>query len=198
MTKLLKINGLVLISLIPAFVLVWRLLTDNLGANPVEFLTHSTGDWTVYFLLLTLAISPLQNRFKLNWNKLYLPAHLMRRILGLAAFTYALLHLSTYFVFDMSLSIDDAITDIIDRPFILIGMLSFVLLFALAITSNAWSQRVMKKNWRTLHKAIYALTFLGILHYALLVKADFLWPIIYMLGFAILMLMRMRFNNRKA
>lgn len=197
MTKLLKINGLILLALIPAFVLVWRLLTDNLGANPVEFLTHSTGDWTVYFLLLTLTISPLQSRFKLNWNKLYLPAHLMRRILGLAAFTYALLHLATYFVFDMSLSIDDAITDIIDRPFILIGMLAFVMLLALAVTSNAWSQRLMKKHWRTLHKAIYTLTFLGILHYALLVKADFLWPIIYMLGFAILILMRMPIKKQR-
>lgn len=190
MTKFLKINTFIVITLIPAFILIWRLLTDNLGANPVEFLTHNTGDWTVYFLLMTLAISPLQKRYKVNWNKLYLPTHLMRRILGLAAFFYALLHLATYFIFDMSLSLEDAIIDIKDRPFILIGMLSFVILLALAVTSNAWSQRKMQQYWLKLHKGVYTLTFLGILHYALMVKADYLWPIIYMLIFAILMLMR--------
>lgn len=192
MKNFIKILALSLACSIPALILVWRLLTDNLGANPVEFLTHSTGDWAIYFLLMTLAITPLQTRFKVAWHKLYLPPHLMRRILGLAAFGYALLHLATYFVFDMSLSLTDAIEDIIERPFITIGMLAFVLLLALAATSNSFAQRKLKQNWKKLHKSIYALTFLGILHYALLVKADLIMPLLYMSIFAALMLARWR------
>ena len=193
MKKLVKITALTIISAIPALILVWKLFTDQLGANPVEYLEHATGDWTIYFLFLTLSITPLQNHMKFNWSKLYLPAPLMRRILGLAAFGYALLHLATYFVFDMGLSMEDALNDIIERPFITIGMVSFILILALAITSNAWSQRFMKKSWKTLHKSVYTLTFLGILHYALLVKADMIMPLIYLTVFALLMLVRMRF-----
>lgn len=181
-----------LICSVPALILVWRLSTDNLGANPVEFLEHTSGDWTIYFLLLTLSISPIHQKFKPNWNRYLMPMHLVRRILGLSAFAYALIHLSVYFVFDMSLSIDEAINDIIERPFILIGMLAFLLLVPLAITSTSGWQRRLKKQWQTLHKAIYGLTFLGILHYAMLVKADMLEPIFYMLIFAALMLFRMK------
>jgi len=195
MKKIAKIIALSLISAIPALILVWKLISDQLGANPVEYLEHATGDWTIYFLFMTLSITPLQSRMKLNWSKLYLPAPLMRRILGLAAFGYALLHLTTYFVFDMSLSLEDALNDIIERPFITIGMISFILLFALAITSNAGSQRLMKKHWKTLHKSVYALTFMGILHYALLVKADLIMPLIYLTIFAALMLVRKRFHS---
>lgn len=190
-------NRIFLFSLLcslPAFVLIGRLLTDNLGANPVEFLQHSTGDWTVYFLLLTLAITPIQKKFRPNWNKLLFPMHLVRRTLGLSAFMYALMHLAVYFVFDMGLSIEDSLVDIAERPFILIGMLSLVLLIPLAITSTAGWQRRLKNRWQTLHKSIYLLTFLGILHYALLVKADLLQPILYMVIFAMLMLFRIRSN----
>lgn len=183
-----------LLCSLPAVVLIWRLLTDNLGANPVEFLQHSTGDWTVYFLLLTLTVSPIQNRFRPNWNKLLFPMHLVRRTLGLSAFMYALMHLAVYFVFDMGLSIEESLIDIAERPFILIGMLSLLLLIPLAITSTAGWQRRLKKHWQTLHKSIYLLTFLGILHYALLVKADLFQPILYMTIFAILMLFRIRSN----
>jgi len=181
-----------LLCSVPAWVLVWRFFTDNLGANPVEFLQHSTGDWTVYFLLLTLSITPIQKKFRPNWNKFLFPMHLVRRVLGLSAFMYALLHLASYFVFDMSLSIEDTLLDIIERPFILIGVLSLLLLIPLAITSTqAWQKR-LKQNWQRLHKSIYLLTFLGILHYALLVKADLVQPLIYMTIFAILMLFRFR------
>lgn len=197
MNKIIKIIALSVACTVPMLVLVWKLLNDQLGANPVEFLEHTTGDWTIYFLFLTLAITPLQTRFKLNWQKLYLPAHLMRRILGLAAFFYALMHLMVYFVFDMSLSIEEAIIDIIDRPFITIGMVAFFLLTLLAVTSNTYSQKKLKRSWKTLHNSIYALTFLGILHYILLVKADLFQPIIYLLIFAILMGLRWKPNATK-
>ncbi len=195
MNKIQKIILLVLLCSIPALLLIWKLLTDQLGANPVEYLEHATGDWAIYFLFLTLAVTPMQTRLKINWNKTYLAAHLMRRILGLAAFFYALLHLSTYFIFEMNLSVEESLLDIMERPFIAIGMLSFTLLLALAITSNAKAQRIMKTRWKTLHKSIYTLTFLGILHYALLVKADLLQPLLYLFIFAILMLFRLRPNS---
>ena len=194
MNQLFKIILLSLLCSIPALLLIWRLLTDNLGANPVEYLEHTTGDWTIYFLLMTLMISPLQKQFSVKWHKVYLPTHLMRRILGLAAFGYALLHLTSYVVFDMGLSLSDTLSDIIERPFITIGMVSFVLLFALSITSSNYAQRLLKQNWIKLHKSIYVLTFLGILHYALLVKEDFFLPALYMLIFAGLMMFRWRKN----
>lgn len=176
-----------LICAIPAGLLTYDLFTDNLGANPVETLEHTTGDWAIYFLLLTLGMTPLQKLFALKWP---IPFHLIRRILGLSAFSYALIHLSVYFVFDMSADLNEAFIDITERPFILIGMLAFVLLIPLAITSSQGWQRRLKSKWQALHKLIYLITFLGILHYALLVKADLFMPLLYMTLFGILMLMR--------
>lgn len=177
---------------IPAWLLVWRLFNDDLGANPVEFLEHSTGDWAIYFLLLTLSISPIQKFFKPNWNRWIFAMHLVRRVLGLSAFCYVLLHLSVYVYFDMALSLQDTIQDIIKRPFILIGMLAFIMLIPLAITSTSGWQRRLKSRWQSLHKLIYPLTFLGILHYALLVKADLMMPMIYLILFMILMVFRIK------
>jgi len=188
----LKLTLFSLLCSLPAIELIWRLFNDNLGANPVEYLEHATGDWTIYFLLLTLSITPIQQRFTPNWNKWLFPMHLVRRVLGLSAFAYALLHLSTYLVFDMSLSVDDTINDILERPFILIGMIALILLIPLAITSTAGWQKRLKRHWKTLHKTIYLLTFLGILHYALLVKADLVQPLVYMAIFGVLMLFRVK------
>lgn len=187
-----KITLFSLVCSLPAWELIWRLFNDDLGANPVEFLEHTTGDWTIYFLLLTLSISPIQKLLRPNWNKWLFSMHLVRRGLGLSAFVYALLHLATYMVFDMGLSLEDTVADIIERPFILIGMLAFLMLIPLAITSTAGWQRRLKQHWRTLHKAVYLITFLGILHYALLVKADLVQPLIYMMLFGILMLFRVK------
>jgi sulfoxide reductase heme-binding subunit YedZ len=187
-----KITLFSLVCSLPAWELIWRLFNDDLGANPVEFLEHTTGDWTIYFLLLTLSISPIQKLLRPNWNKWLFSMHLVRRVLGLSAFVYALLHLATYMVFDMGLSLEDTVADIIERPFILIGMLAFLMLIPLAITSTAGWQRRLKQHWRTLHKAVYLITFLGILHYALLVKADLVQPLIYMMLFGILMLFRVK------
>lgn len=182
-----KLIVLSLICAIPAGLLGYDLLTDNLGANPVETLEHTTGDWTIYFLLLTLSMTPLQQMLAPKWP---IPFHLIRRTLGLSAFVYALLHLAIYFVFDMSADLNEALTDIAERPFILIGMLALILLIPLAITSTQGWQRRLKRNWQTLHKLVYPITFLGILHYALLVKADLFMPLLYMTLFGILMLMR--------
>jgi len=191
-SRIFKIIIFSIVCSIPAWLLVWRLFNDDLGANPVEFLEHSTGDWTIYFLLLTLSISPIQKLFKPNWNRWLFAMHLVRRVLGLSALCYALLHLSMYVYFDMDLSLQDTIKDIIKRPFILIGMLALILLIPLAITSTAGWQRRLKSRWQSLHKLIYPLTFLGILHYALLVKADLMMPLIYLTLFMILMAFRIK------
>jgi sulfoxide reductase heme-binding subunit YedZ len=176
-----------LICAIPAGLLSFNLLTDNLGANPVEALEHTTGDWAIYFLLLTLSITPIQQMFAPKW---FMPMHLVRRVLGLSALAYALIHLAVYFVFDMSADINETLTDIAERPFILIGMTALLLLIPLGITSTQGWQRRLKRNWQRLHKLVYPITFLGILHYALLVKADLFLPLLYMTLFGILMLMR--------
>ena len=193
--KILKITVFSFICSIPAWLLVWRLFNDDLGANPVEFLEHSTGDWAIYFLLLTLSISPIQTLFKPNWNRWLFAMPLVRRTLGLSAFCYALLHLSAYVYFEMGLSLQDTIQDIIERPFILIGMLAFIMLILLAITSTAGWQKRLKSRWKTLHKLVYPLTFLGILHYALLVKADLMMPLIYLSLFMILMAFRIKISR---
>lgn len=183
-TKLLLFG---LICAIPAGQLLFNLLNDNLGANPVEVLMHTTGNWAIYFLLLTLSIKPIQQLFTPKW---FMPMHLVRRVLGLSALAYALIHLAVYFVFDMSADVNQMLTDIVQRPFILIGMIALVLLISLGITSTQGWQRRLKRNWQRLHKLAYMATFLGILHYAMLIKADPLMPVLYMVLFGILMIIR--------
>ena len=166
---------------LPAIQLSWQLFTDTLGANPVETLEHTTGDWALYFLLLTLATPLLLKKLP----RLPLPAYLIKRTLGLVAFTYASLHLLIYFIFDLSLDFAELWADILERPFILIGMLAWLLLLPLALTSTLNWQKRLKQRWFTLHKLIYWVTGLGILHFFLLVKADITQPslllIVYLL-----------------
>lgn len=188
MLQIFSITLLIIISFIPAIDLAFRLINENLGANPVEALEHGTGDWAVYFLFMTLSITPIQRFIKPKWR--IIPMHLVRRTLGIVAFVYALLHLNMYLVFDMSLDINETITDIAERPFILIGFTALLLLIPLTITSTIGWQKRLKKHWRSLHKLVYIITFLAILHYFLLVKADFLDPLIYLGIFIGLLLLR--------
>ncbi|WP_130538106.1 sulfite oxidase heme-binding subunit YedZ [Thiomicrorhabdus indica] len=175
------------ICALPAGYLVQSLLTGNLGANPAETLIHFTGDWTIYFLLLTLSISPIQALLKPKWP---IPMHLIRRIFGLSAMAYAILHLSSYFTFDMVFDIQATIEDIYERPFILLGFVAFILLIPLTITSTQGWQRRLKKRWQQLHKLVYPITLFGIIHYIMLVKADLLLPLLYLSIFGLLMLAR--------
>lgn len=176
-----------LVCALPGAYLLFNLLTNNLGANPPETLIHFTGDWTIYFLLLTLSMTPVQSFLKPKWP---IPMHLIRRVLGLSAFVYVILHLSSYFVFDMGLDWQATLEDIAERPFILVGFTAFLLLIPLAITSTQGWQKCLKKRWGQLHKAIYLITFLGIFHYIMLVKADLLLPLLYLTFFLLLMLSR--------
>ena len=163
------------------------LLFMDLGANPVEAITHHTGDWALRLLLVTLAITPLR-RFT-GWIELIK----LRRMLGLYAFFYALLHLLTYFILDRELQLAGLWEDIVERPYITVGFGVFLLLLPLAVTSTNAMIRRLGKNWVRLHKLIYPAAFGAVLHFLWLVKADLSEPLLYLAIFVLLMLARLPF-----
>jgi len=142
-------------------------------SNPVEELSHTTGEWGLHFLLLGLLITPLRRHFK--WNDLLK----FRRFLGLWGFFYIFIHFFGFIFFDHFFNIASIIEDIIDRPYIAVGFAGFVLLVPLAITSFKHLQKKLGKRWFSLHKLVYVIAILGAVHYWWLVKADIFWPIIY-------------------
>ena len=149
-----------LLCLIPFLELLNRALHNRLGANPVEFLQHATGDWILRFLVFTLAITPLRKLFNLP------DLIRFRRMLGLFAFFYACLHFLTYVGPDQSFDLSAMWKDIAKRPFITVGFTAFVLLISLAITSTTgWIRRLGGKRWQMLHRAIYVSAVLGVVHY---------------------------------
>lgn len=172
-------------SIIPFVALIYNGISDNLTANPIEYITHYTGDWTIYFLLITLSITPLRNLS----GKIFLVR--FRRMLGLFAFFYGCLHFLTYFVLDQFFDFDAIIEDIVERPYITVGFTAFVLLIPLAITSTKKMIARLGNNWRRLHSLIYVITALGILHYFWLVKADITVPLTLALIYTFLLTMRL-------
>lgn len=172
-----------LACLLPLGSLVWRGLHSNLGANPIETITHGTGDWTLIFLLITLAITPLRRVARQYWLIKF------RRMLGLFAFFYGFLHLMTYVWLDKFFDVHEMIHDIAKRKFITAGMTAFTLMIPLALTSTKWSIRKLGgKRWQALHRLIYFSAAAGVIHYIWLVKADLKKPLEYaaMLGLLIL------------
>lgn len=168
--------------LTPVLNLAWGALHDDLGANPVEYVTRALGDWTLNFLLITLAVSPLR-RFT-GWHWLIR----LRRMLGLYAFFYAVLHLTTYLWFDQFFDWQAIARDIVKRPFITIGMAAFVLLMPLAATStNAMIRRLGGRRWQQLHRSIYVIAIFGVVHYWWMVKLDTSQPLLYALILAVLL-----------
>lgn len=167
--------------LLPAGYLVWAFLADRLGANPFEALTRESGEWTLRFLLLTLLMTPLRNVLHQAW-----PLRL-RRMLGLFTFFYALFHLSTYLWLDQFFDWQEIATDILKRPFITAGMLAFTLLVPLALTSTQAMMRRLGRRWKSLHRSVYVIGILAVLHYLLLVKADLREPLIYASLMAVLL-----------
>ena len=153
-------GGLVLLSLLPFLGMCWGIYNEQLGPNPAENLIRSTGDWTLRFLCLTLFITPL--RVHSNW-----PEWLrFRRSLGLLAFFYASLHALSYSLFDMGWEWDDIVQDILKRPFIAVGFAAAVLMTLLAATSfNAAVKAMGGQRWRQLHRAVYVIAILGVLHF---------------------------------
>ena len=185
--KLLK-GVLFIAACLPFLRLVIFTFTDQLGANPVEFITRNTGDWTLYFLCITLAVTPL--RRVTGWNWLVR----LRRMLGLFAFFYASLHFMTFLWFDHFFDVAEMLKDVVKRPFITVGFGAFVLLIPLAATStNAMIKRLGGKRWQLLHRLIYLIAPLGILHYWWMKagKNDFSQPILFGLIVAVLLLLRL-------
>ena len=185
MSRLIK-PAIFFLCLLPLFLLFRNFYLDQLGANPFEVLTRSTGEWTLRFLLLTLAMTPLRNITGSAW-----PIRL-RRMLGLYTFFYVCVHLLTYIWLDHFFDWNEIVTDIVKRPYITLGMLAFVLLIPLAITSTKKMIRRLGKKWKSLHKLVYLIAVLGVVHFWLLVKADLKEPIIYSLILLTLLLLRLK------
>lgn len=177
---------LFIVCLLPLIYLVWGLLTDNLGANPVETLTRSSGLWALRFLLITLLVSPIR------WYTGLTAIVKYRRMLGLYAFFYASVHMLLYLGLDQLFDIQDIWKDILKRPFITVGFISFILLLPLVMTStNKMMKRLGGKRWKRLHRLTYVIATLSCVHFLMLVKADIREPIIYMILLSFLFSIRL-------
>ncbi len=174
--------GMFITCLIPLGVLGWDAYRQNLGANPIEKITHTTGDWTLSLLLLTLSVTPLR-------KLLGIPALIkFRRMLGLFAFFYACLHFTTYIWLDKFFNLHEMLADVAKRKFITLGFTAFVLLIPLAATSTTgWIRRLGGKRWQALHRLIYVSAIAGVIHYLWLVKADIRKPLEYGAVLAVLL-----------
>lgn len=179
------------LCLVPVAELAWHAYTGDLTANPVEYLTHKTGDWIIRFLMITLAITPL--RLWLHQPQLTR----FRRMFGLFAFFYALLHFSIWFCLDKFFNFPEMEKDILKRPFITLGLAALLMLIPLAITSTGgWVRRLGFKRWQKLHRLVYVIALLGVIHYYWLVKSDVRLPLLYAAIWITLMTARIPEWNR--
>lgn len=176
----------------------WKAYANRLGANPIEVITHSTGDWTLIFLLVTLAITPLRKLTGQPWLIRF------RRMFGLFAFFYVTLHFLTYIWLDKFFDVHEMLKDVEKRKFITVGFTGFLLLIPLALTSTAgWIRRLGGKRWQALHRLIYFAAIAGVIHYWWLVKADIHKPLEYavvlgvLLGYRMVVWLIPRFGSSK-
>ena len=169
-----------LLCLAPALLLGARTLFGTVGADPVEALHHATGIWALRFLALTLLVTPLRRLLGWNWLQKY------RRMLGLFAFFYATLHLLVYLVLDQGLYVDGIVEDVLERPYITLGMTAWLLLVPLAVTSTGGWVRRLGKRWQKLHRLVYVVAGAAALHYLLSVKKDVTLPLVYLAVFVAL------------
>lgn len=172
-------------ALVPLGLMLWDVYSKRAGANPLEFVTRTTGMLTLVFLLLTLAVTPVRTITRLNWLIKF------RRMFGLFAFFYGFLHLMTYICFDRYFNLRSVPGDVASRPFIALGMAAFILLIPLAITStNQMVKRLGGRRWNTLHKFIYVAGAAGVLHFWMLVKSDTRLPMTFAFVLALLLAFR--------
>jgi sulfoxide reductase heme-binding subunit YedZ len=180
------------LCLLPLIWLGWLAFGDGLGANPIERITRFLGDWALRLLLICLAVTPLVRFFSWNWLMR------LRRMLGLFAFAYAVLHVSSYVGLDQFFAWRAIGIDIMKRNYITVGMLTFLLLLPLAATStNGMIKRLGGKNWQRLHRLVYPAAILAVFHFAMMVKIDLLEPIIYGVILAILLLSRLLYMRNQ-
>lgn len=180
-----------LLALLPLARLFWLGFNDDLGANPVEFVEHSTGTWALVFLLITLSMTPIRLLTGRVWQIQ------LRRMLGLFMFFYACLHMVTYVWLDFALIWDEMLIDITKHPRILVGLAAFLLTIPLAVTSNSYMIKRLKSNWKKLHQLVYLIAILAVVHYWMLVKKDLTEPIYYAVALVLLLSIRVYYKYKK-
>jgi sulfoxide reductase heme-binding subunit YedZ len=182
-------SSVFLLSTIPFFVIVYKIFLNKLGPEPIKEITHHTGEWTLLFLIFTLAMSPLKQITNMNiWIS-------VRRMLGLFAFFYASLHMLTYIGLDYRFDMNEISKDILTKRFIFVGFAAWLLLVPLALTSSKKMMSVLKQYWKKLHRLIYLIALLGITHFIWLVKKDVTEPLIYLLIILFLLAFRVKFKK---
>ncbi len=170
------------VCLAPLGLLIWRGFTGGLTANPIEFITHTTGWWTLAFLMITLAVTPLRRLLDMPWLLR------LRRMLGLYVFFYASLHFLTWLVVDQFFDWQAIVKDIAKRPYITVGFSAFFLLLPLAATStNAMVRRLGAARWQSLHRLVYVIAILGVVHFWWLVKKDIREPALFAMILTVLL-----------
>ena len=178
-----------LLSLIPLIIILMKIFFDNLGPEPIKEITNHTGNWTLLFLIFTLSMSPLKKITNINiWIS-------FRRMLGLFAFFYASLHMLTYTGLDYRFDLTAISKDIITKKYIFAGFAAWFLLIPLALTSSKKMMILLKHNWKKLHRLIYLISILGVIHFIWLVKKDLTEPLIYLIIILVLLILRIRFNK---
>ena len=188
MTKYFKPSVFIL-SIIPFILLVYKIFFNKLGPEPVKEITHFTGEWTLIFICLTLAMSPLKRFTNFNfWIKI-------RRMFGLFVFFYATLHLFTYVGIDYRFEWQPIFDDVIKKKYVFIGFAAWLLLIPLAATSSQKMIKILKQNWKKLHKLIYVIAIFGSLHYIWLSKTIFFKPMLYLVIITVLLILRINFRG---
>ena len=178
------------LCLIPFFIITYKIYFNQLGPEPVKEITHHTGEWTLIFVCLTLAMSPLKRFTNLSiWIK-------FRRTLGLFVFFYATLHLLTYVVIDYRLDWQQIIDDVLKKKYIFVGFAAWLLLIPLVITSSQKMVKLLKHNWKKLHRLIYVIAIFGALHFIWLSKTIFFKPLIFISIILVLLSLRIKIKKR--
>ena len=188
MTKYFKPSVLIL-GTIPFLFIIYKIFFNKLGPEPVKEITHFTGEWTLIFICLTLAMSPLKKLTNLNfWVK-------GRRMLGLFVFFYASLHLLTYVGIDYRFSWQPIFDDVVKKKYIFVGFAAWLLLIPLTLTSSQKMMLLLKQNWKKLHRLIYVIAIFGSLHFIWLSKTIYFKPLIYFVIITILLFLRVNFKR---
>ena len=178
-----------ILSLMPIFFIIYQIINNQLGPEPIKDITHHTGKWTLYFIVMTLSITPLKKITKLNiWIN-------YRRMFGLFIFFYASVHLMTYVGLDYRFDLASIGDDIIKKKYIFIGFLAWLLLIPLAVTSNLRMMKILKEKWKKLHRLIYLISLFGVIHYLWLVKRDLTEPLIFLAIILTLLITRLKFKS---
>ena len=177
------------LSTIPLIVISYKIFLNKLGPEPIKEITHHTGEWTLLFLIFTLAMSPLKQITNMNiWIS-------VRRMLGLFTFFYASIHMLSYVGLDYRFDFAPLVNDVLKKKFVFIGFSAWLLLIPLAITSSDKMVKLLKHNWKKLHKLIYVISIFGVLHFIWLSKTIYFKPLIFLIILIILLLFRIKFTK---